>query len=103
MPDKIFRLRTGPGNKMGAFGRDGQVIAPEFAKTGPRDVAHGPELFDVFYIKFEDNLSVKSISTCLYNFLSMSQASMFSNKASISKKDDDFGKLHFFQTSTILS
>ena len=87
---------------MDAFGRDGQVIAPEFAKTGPRDVAHGPEQFDVFYIKFEDNLSVKSISTCFYNFLSLSQASIFSNKSSISKKEDDFDELNSLQPSIIL-
>ena len=54
MPDKIFRLRTGPEKKMDAFGQDGQLLSPRFVKTRPADGALGPEQFDVDYFKFED-------------------------------------------------
>jgi hypothetical protein len=54
MPDKIFRLRTGPEKKMDAFGQDGQLLSPRFVKTRPADGALGPEQFDVDYVKFED-------------------------------------------------
>jgi hypothetical protein len=58
MPDKIFRLRTGPEKKMDAFRPEADEIPQVGQKFSPGDDAHGPEQFDVFYIKFEDYLSV---------------------------------------------
>ena len=72
-PDKIFRLRTGPEEKMDAS----RLRADEEPRVGknfePADAAHGPEHGNVFDIMFEDNLSVKTISICLYTFYSMSK------------------------------
>jgi hypothetical protein len=75
MPDKIFRLRTGPEEKMDASNRDEQVIAPEFVKTRADDAAGDTLQFELDYSMFviSKTLKVHLLSVCIFTFLLSSQ------------------------------
>ena len=66
MPDKIFRLRTGPEEKMDAFVGEATEIPRVCKKLGPADEdedSEHDEMLDFMFVKcFLDKL----ISTCLY-------------------------------------
>jgi hypothetical protein len=70
MPEKNFRLRTGPEEKMDAFGGEATEIPRVCKKLSPDDDAGDPLQFELDYSMFVISKTLKAFSTLVYMLLS---------------------------------